>query len=122
MHAQSCDIGMIGLGTMGRNLLLNMAEHGAVAAGFDKNPEQVSALEREGHGFEVHASGKLEQFLDMLKTPRNIMLLVPAGKVVDEVINELLPHLKPGDTIIDGGNSHYTDTNRRGCGAGRAPN
>jgi len=106
-------LGMIGLGTMGRNLLLNMADHGFSVAGYDKNADQVSVLGEEGRDKGISAYGDLSTFIDNLKKPRAVMLLVPAGKIVDAVIAELEPLLDEGDLIIDGGNSHYVDTGRR---------
>lgn len=105
--------GMIGLGTMGRNLLLNMADHGFAVAGFDKNPAQVALLEKEGQGKPVKAFTLAPDFIQSLQTPRSIIMLVPAGKIVDDVIAELTPLLDKGDILIDGGNSHFTDTTRR---------
>jgi 6-phosphogluconate dehydrogenase len=105
--------GMIGLGTMGRNLLLNMADHGYSVAGYDKNGEQATKLEAEGAGREVRGTADLTEFVGWLDKPRTVMMLVPAGAVVDTVIQALLPHLEAGDLIIDGGNSHFTDTERR---------
>jgi 6-phosphogluconate dehydrogenase len=106
--------GMIGLGTMGRNLLLNMADHGFAVAGFDKNPAQVALLEKEGQGKPVTAFTLAPDFIQSLQTPRSIIMLVPAGKIVDDVIKEMVPLLEKGDILIDGGNSHFTDTTRRG--------
>lgn len=105
--------GMIGLGTMGRNLLLNMADHGFAVAGFDKNPAQVALLEKEGAGKPVTAFTSAPEFIQSLQTPRSIIMLVPAGKIVDNVIGEITPLLGKGDILIDGGNSHFTDTTRR---------
>lgn len=107
------EFGMIGLGTMGRNLLLNMAEHGFVVAGYDKNAAQVAVLEKEGNQNNVKGFTEIGEFISQLKTPRAIMMLVPAGKIVDYVIADLLPLLEKGDLIIDGGNSQFTDTERR---------
>ncbi len=104
---------MVGLGTMGRNFLLNVADSGFSCVGYDLDGEKVDALNEEGKDFDVAGVKTLEEFLGTLETPRNIMLLVPAGKVVDIVINDLTPHLDPGDLIIDGGNSHFPDTERR---------
>lgn len=109
----SYDFGMIGLGTMGRNFLLNVADHGYSAFGLDLDAEKVEALNRESEDRPVSGTTKVEEFVAHLKTPRRIMLLVPAGKAVDAVINELVPLLSAGDLIIDGGNSHFDDTNRR---------
>lgn len=105
--------GMVGLGTMGRNFLLNVAEKGTAAVGYDLDAGKRTLLLDEGNGFPVTVADSLTNFVDQLKTPRNIMLLVPAGPIVDTVIENLIPHLSPGDLIIDGGNSHFTDTERR---------
>jgi 6-phosphogluconate dehydrogenase len=113
MDPQGYDLGMVGLGVMGRNLLLNMADHGYAVAGLDTNPDKVQALKTEGAGKKVDATTSAADFLAMLRRPRAVMLLVPAGRPVDAVIETLLPLLEPGDLIIDAGNSHFTDTDRR---------
>ncbi len=105
--------GIIGLGTMGRNLLLNMADHGFAVAGYNRHEDKVALLMKDSNGKDVHGFSDLKHFINSLKTPRAVMLLVTAGKAVDEVIAEILPLLSIGDIIIDGGNSHYTDTERR---------
>ena len=105
--------GMIGLGTMGRSLLLNMADHGFAVAGHDKDAAKVASLNEEGKEKEVKGFGDVKEFIQSLTTPRAIMMLVPAGKIVDSVIEELTPLLDKGDILVDGGNSHFTDTNRR---------
>ncbi len=105
--------GMIGLGTMGRNFLLNVAEHGFSCVGYDLDPKKRELLLDEGKEFAVSAAGDLPAFVAGLDSPRKIMLLVPAGPIVDSVINDLVPHLDKGDLIIDGGNSHFPDTERR---------
>ncbi len=105
--------GMIGLGVMGRNFLLNVADSGFKCVGYDLDGEKVDALNVEGKDFDVEGVKNLEEFIDSLETPRSIMLLVPAGKIVDAVIGDLTPHLDKGDLIIDGGNSHFPDTERR---------
>jgi len=105
--------GMIGLGTMGRNLLLNLADHNFAVAGYDKDPDKVRLLGEEGAGKPVVGFSEITEFIASLSTPRAVMLLVPAGKIVDSVIEELKPLLTKGDLIIDGGNSHFTDTDRR---------
>ncbi len=107
------DFGMIGLGTMGRNLLLNMGDHGVKGAGFDTDASKGELLEKESTHHNLKAFSDVKLFVESLNTPRAIMMLVPAGKIVDDVIAELLPLLDQGDIIIDGGNSHFTDTNRR---------
>jgi 6-phosphogluconate dehydrogenase len=107
------DFGMIGLGTMGRNLLLNMGDHGVKGAGLDKDASKGQLLEQESTHHNVKGFSEAEPFVASLKKPRAIMMLVPAGKIVDDVIAELVPLLDKGDILIDGGNSHFTDTNRR---------
>jgi 6-phosphogluconate dehydrogenase len=108
------DFGMIGLGVMGSNLLLNMAEHGFAVIGYDKNPDKTSLFESSASkDTTVKGVNTLEEMIDSLKIPRKIMMLVPAGKPVDSVIADLSPLLRQGDIIIDGGNSHYTDTLKR---------
>jgi 6-phosphogluconate dehydrogenase len=107
------DFGMIGLGTMGRNLLLNMGDHGVKGAGFDTDASKGQLLEKESTHHNLKGFSDVKLFVQSLKTPRAIMMLVPAGKIVDDVIGELLPLLDKGDILIDGGNSHFTDTNRR---------
>jgi 6-phosphogluconate dehydrogenase len=108
------DFGMIGLGVMGRNLLLNMADHGFRAIGFDKDVQKGAALEASATpNTVVKGVNTLAEMIQQLEKPRKLMMLVPAGKPVDDVIQELLPLLENGDIVIDGGNSHYTDTLRR---------
>ncbi len=114
MNKDLFDFGMIGLGTMGRNLLLNMADHGFKAIGFDKDTSKGALLESSATpGTTVKGVNTLEEMIKLLQPPRKMMMLVPAGKPVDDVIQSLLPLLEKGDIIIDGGNSHYTDTLRR---------
>lgn len=104
---------MIGLGTMGRNLLLNMADHGYAVSGYDKDPKMLRILEEVGKEHDIKGFESLEEFVQSLELPRRIVLLVPAGAIVDSVIAELSPLLDKGDMIIDSGNSHFTDTTRR---------
>jgi len=108
------NFGMIGLGVMGRNLLLNMADHGFAVVGFDKDTQKTATLESSATpGTQVKGVNTLAEMIQQLETPRKLMMLVPAGKPVDDVIHDLLPLLEKGDIVIDGGNSHYTDTLRR---------
>jgi 6-phosphogluconate dehydrogenase len=107
------DYGMIGLGTMGRNLVYNMCDHGYTAAGFDKDTKQVEAFMKGAGNCKVIGTSSLPDFIAALKSPRVIMLLVPAGPIVDAVIEELKPLLSASDLIIDCGNSHFTDTDKR---------
>lgn len=105
------DFGMIGLGVMGSNLLLNIADHGFAAIGYDLKKERAEALEAAaGEGKIVTGVVDLGQMMAALKKPRKIMMLVPAGPPVDAVINSLLPFLEKGDIVIDGGNSYFKDT------------
>jgi len=111
--ADQYDFGLVGLGVMGRNFILNVADHGFSSMGLDTDDEKVNALKAEGAHVNVNGSTDSVTFLKALKTPRKIMLLVPAGKPVDSVIETLLPNLEKGDIIIDGGNSYFEDTERR---------
>jgi 6-phosphogluconate dehydrogenase len=104
---------MIGLGIMGRNLLLNMADHGFAVAGYDQDTAKVEALCRESAPRDIRGAADIEEFIALLRRPRAVMLLVPAGVPVDSVINDLLAHLQPGDLIIDAGNSYFKDTDMR---------
>ncbi|WP_291856642.1 NADP-dependent phosphogluconate dehydrogenase [Marinilabilia sp.] len=106
-------IGMVGLGVMGRNLLLNMADHGFSVAGYDNAPTKVETLQREAGKRDIHCTNNLQEFLSILQKPRAIILLVPAGAPVDAVIAELLVYLQKDDLIIDSGNSYFKDTNLR---------
>jgi len=112
MPVEKYILGMIGLGTMGRNLLLNMVDHGFKVAGLDKDSAKVELLDQEAKG-KAKGFTAATKFIKSLQQPRAVMLLVPAGKIVDDVIAEIAPLLNKGDLIIDGGNSHFTDTNRR---------
>lgn len=107
------ELGVVGLGVMGRNLVLNISDHGFPVAGYDHTPAQVEALRSAAAGKNILASAAIREFAGSLRPPRAVLLLVPAGPAVDAVIRDLLPYLEPGDVIIDGGNSHYTDTDRR---------
>ncbi len=108
------DIGIIGAGTMGGNLALNFAEHGFSVALYDTDTEKARALDQNvSGGARIKAGATLPEFAGMLRVPRSFILLVPAGKPVDQVIDAVLPHLDKDDLIIDGGNSHFIDTDRR---------
>src|SRR5690606_7390757 len=113
-NMEQYDFGIVGLGVMGRNLLLNMADHGFAVAGLDLDTEKATALEAEaGQGQRVAGTTSALQFVGMLQRPRALMLLVPAGKPVDAAIAKLLPHLEAGDIVVDGGNTYFTHTDRR---------
>lgn len=109
----AAQFGMIGLGTMGRNLVLNMADHGITVCGYDRDPSQQQRLREEGKSSTVQVATNMKEFVESLETPRRVMMLVPAGRIVDAVIDEILPFLKAGDILVDGGNSHFTDTDKR---------
>ena len=104
---------MVGLGVMGRNLVLNMADHGFTVAGYDKDRATVEALRQESTDRDVRGAETIQEFARLLRQPRAVMMLVPAGPPVDSVIADLLPHLEKGDLIIDAGNSYFKDTNLR---------
>ena len=104
--------GMIGLGTMGSNLLQNIADHGYDCAGYDNSKDKVDSLNNLNRD-NIQGFLDLHAFAESLKSPKVVMMLVPAGEIVDSVIDELLKVLDKGDIIIDGGNSHFTDTERR---------
>ncbi len=105
--------GMVGLGTMGANLVLNMVDKGYRVAGFDKNERAVNALNLHGTPEQLWATADLESFVNILEKPRKIFIMVPAGALVDEVINQLVPLLQPEDLLVDCGNSFFQDTHRR---------
>ncbi len=113
METKKYDYGMIGLGTMGSNLVLNMSDHGYSVAGYDKDEEKVAALINEDKNGNITAFKTMSEFISSLSTPRTIMMLVPAGPIVDAVINELIPLIAENDIIIDCGNSHFVDTQAR---------
>ena len=107
------DFGLVGLGVMGRNFILNVASNGYSSIGLSSKDEAIELLKNEGKDYEVDGTKSDEEFIKKLTRPRKIMLLVPAGAPVDSVIERFLPYLEDGDILIDGGNSHYDDTDRR---------
>ena len=108
------DIALIGLAVMGQNLILNMNDHGFTVVAFNRTVEKVDHfLANEAKGTKVIGAHSIEEMVALLKKPRRVMLMVKAGPPVDEFIEHLLPHLEPGDIIIDGGNSLFEDTIRR---------
>src|SRR5213592_4432199 len=108
------DIALIGLAVMGQNLILNMNDHGFTVVAYNRTTSKVDEfIANEAKGTNVIGAHSIEEMLKLLKRPRRVMMLVKAGKPVDEFIEQLLPHLEPGDIIIDGGNSLFEDTNRR---------
>ncbi|QLG72991.1 hypothetical protein HG535_0E00750 [Zygotorulaspora mrakii] len=108
------DFGLIGLAVMGQNLILNVADHGFTVVAYNRTTSKVDEfLANEAKGKSIVGAHSLEEMVSKLKTPRKVMLLVKAGKPVDYIINDLVPLLDKGDIIIDGGNSHFPDSNRR---------
>jgi len=114
MAEGTCDIGLIGLAVMGQNLVLNMNDHGYKVAVFNRTTSKVDDfLNDEAKGTQVVGTRSAKELCAALKLPRRVMLMVKAGEVVDQTIEHVLPYLEKGDILIDGGNSLFTDTNRR---------
>ena len=108
------DIGLVGLAVMGENLALNMESKGFKVSVFNRTVEKVDRfMDGRGKGLNFYGAHSLEDFIDSLKSPRKVFLMVKAGKPVDEFIDRLIPLMDPGDIIIDGGNTHFPDTARR---------
>jgi 6-phosphogluconate dehydrogenase len=112
---RSCEIGLIGLGVMGKNLVLNIANHGFFVAVYNRTPEKTQEfIEKEAGQQKIQAGYTLQEFIGLLRKPQAILIMVKAGAPVDAVIEEILPLLEVGDLVIDSGNFHFSDTNRRG--------
>lgn len=111
--AEKSEFGMIGLGTMGSNLVMNMCDHNYLVSGYDKDVVKGENLVKADKTGRIKVASKMEDFIEQLATPRIIMMLVPAGKIVDAVIADLQPFLKKDDIVIDCGNSHFSDTMKR---------
>ncbi|MBI4661440.1 MAG: decarboxylating NADP(+)-dependent phosphogluconate dehydrogenase [Verrucomicrobia bacterium] len=108
------DIALIGLAVMGQNLILNMNDHGYTVVAYNRTVSKVDDfLNKEAKGTKVIGAHSIPEMVSLLKRPRRVMLMVKAGAAVDEFIEQIIPHLEPGDIIIDGGNSLFEDTNRR---------
>lgn len=115
---KKADIGLIGLAVMGENLALNMESKGFTVAVYNRNfPGEEGVVDRfvngRGKGKNFIATHSIEELTDAVKRPRIMMMMIKAGAPVDEMIEQLLPHMSPGDVIIDGGNSDFHDTERR---------
>lgn len=106
-------VGVIGLAVMGKNLALNIADHGFSVSVFNRSAGKINELLRAAEGMNITGLYTLEEFVESLELPRKIILMVKAGDAVDETIKQLLPFLSPGDLLMDGGNSYYLDTIRR---------
>ena len=114
MQTELCDIGLIGLAVMGQNLVLNMNDHGYRVAVFNRTVSKVDDfLANEARGTRIVGTHSIPELVAALEKPRRVMLMVKAGDTVDHMIDALVPHLEPGDILIDGGNSHFPDTTRR---------
>ena len=112
--APNADIGLIGLAVMGKNLVLNMMDHGFAVSVYNRSPEKTEEFLREyGQNGLLQGFTTIEEFVQSLKRPRKIMIMIKAGAPVDEMISSLLPFLEAGDILIDGGNSYYLDSERR---------
>ncbi|MEI7730850.1 MAG: decarboxylating NADP(+)-dependent phosphogluconate dehydrogenase [Verrucomicrobiota bacterium] len=108
------DIAVIGLAVMGQNLILNMNDHGFTVVAYNRTTSKVDDfLANEAKGTNILGAHSVPEMVALLKRPRRVMLMVKAGKAVDEFIEQILPHLEAGDIIIDGGNSLFEDTARR---------
>ena len=114
MQDNRCDIGLVGLAVMGQNLALNMNDHGYRVAVFNRTVSKVDDfIANEAAGTRIVGAHSLEEMVGLLKRPRRVMLMVKAGETVDRMIEQLLPLLESGDIIVDGGNTHFPDTERR---------
>ena len=108
------DIGLVGLAVMGENLVLNMASKGFTVTAYNRSYDKVEKfLSGRAEGKTIRGAKSVEELVNSLEKPRKIMLMVKAGQVVDDFIEQLIPHLEAGDIIIDGGNTHFPDSNRR---------
>ena len=108
------DIGLVGLAVMGENLILNMENKGFSVSVYNRTVDKVNKfISGRGKNRNIIGCSSIEEFIDSLTSPRKIMMMIKAGKAVDDFIDQIIPHLDIGDIIIDGGNSHYPDTNRR---------
>src|SRR5437868_4313706 len=114
MAASPADFGLIGLAVMGENLALNVESRGYKVAVFNRTTEKVDAfIDGKAKGKNFIGCHSIEELVKKVKKPRKIMMMVKAGQPVDELIEQLLPHLTKGDVLIDGGNEHFTNTERR---------
>ncbi|RYZ87141.1 MAG: decarboxylating NADP(+)-dependent phosphogluconate dehydrogenase, partial [Moraxellaceae bacterium] len=108
------DIGLVGLAVMGENLILNMASKGYTVTAYNRSVDKVdNFIAGRAQGKTIRGARSVEELVASLAKPRKVMLMVKAGKPVDDFIEQLIPHLEPGDIIIDGGNTHFPDTDRR---------
>lgn len=106
-------IGVIGLAVMGKNLALNIESRGFSVSVYNRSPEKTHDLLKEAEGKNLTGTFSIEEFVASLESPRQILIMVQAGKATDATIEQLIPHLDEGDIIIDGGNAYFPDTQRR---------
>ncbi|MDD3107119.1 MAG: NAD(P)-binding domain-containing protein, partial [Bacilli bacterium] len=111
---KKADIGLIGLGVMGENLIMNIESKGFSVVCFNRTTQVVTDfIEGRAKGHQIIGAYSIQELVEQLKKPRKVMLMIKAGNPVDRMIENLIPLLEPGDVIIDGGNSHFPDTIRR---------
>lgn len=111
MNEKLCDFGLIGLAVMGENLVLNIERNGFSVAVFNRTTSKVDAfVNGRAAGKNIKGCHSIEELAASLERPRKVMMLVKAGQAVDDFIELVIPHLEPGDIIIDEGNSHFPDT------------
>ena len=111
---KKADIGLIGLAVMGENLVMNMESKGFTVAVYNRTTSRVDDFTKgRAKGKNIIGCYSLQELADNLERPRKIMMMVKAGRAVDELIDTVIPYLEPGDILIDGGNSHFPDTVRR---------
>ena len=114
MSTNQCDIGLIGLAVMGENLVLNMESKGFSVAVFNRTIEVTEKFAAtRGKEKNIKPTRTVEELVASLKKPRKVMMMIKAGKPVDQVLAQLRPLLEPGDIVIDGGNTHFEETRRR---------
>src|SRR5215213_9279357 len=114
MATPTADIGLIGLAVMGENIVLNMESHGYTVAVYNRTTSKVDEfVNGRGKGKKFVGAHSPQEFVASIKRPRKVMMLVKAGKAVDDTIAQIAPLLEPGDILIDGGNTHFPDTTRR---------
>jgi 6-phosphogluconate dehydrogenase len=113
MNSREYEIGIVGLGVMGANLMLNIAEKGFSVAGYDKDAEKVESVKKQAGQWKIYSTESTLDFISSLRKPRSVLMLVPAGGPVDEVIQDVTEYLEKDDLLIDGGNSYFKDTKIR---------
>ena len=107
------NFGVAGLGVMGRNVALNIERNGFPVVAYNRSDANANRMREESDGKKVTVTQSIPEFVSLLEAPRRVLLMVTAGAGTDKVIDALLKHLEPGDVLIDGGNSHFPDTDRR---------